>query len=618
MAIITGDNKDNLFDGTLEAESFNGLGGFDTVSYATSGETVVVFLDGVGALGTAQGDTYTSIENLIGSTFGDVLVGDANGNNIFGGGGFDEIAGGAGNDRLRGEGKLFGGADDDNLLSGDGNNSLFGGAGDDFLIGSAGVDLMDGGIGFDTLSFEGSEAGVSLSLINGGQLGNAAGDRFASIERVLGTRFGDTISGDDLGNEIDGREGNDLLKGFGGADRLDGSFGNDTLLGGDGDDVMFGGVGADSLNGGTGNDSIEYVDAFNAVTVDLAQGKGFGSDAQGDTYQSIEIVFGSEFGDTLIGDVFANTLFGEFGNDTLFGGTGNDALAGGDGSDRMFGGFGDDIYSVVNSGDVVDESFAFGIDTVRSGITFSLANTTQVKGSVENLTLTGTLDTQAFGNALDNVLIGNSGDNRLSGSLGADTMRGMAGDDEYFVESAGDLVDESAPGSGGVDVVNASISFSLSGTKALGTIENLDLTGSANINAAGNALANGLEGNAGRNDLMGLGGNDVLTGFGGADTFVFNAALNAVTNVDTITDFRVADDTMRLENAFMTVLSTGQLGAAAFHIGAVAADASDRIIYNSGTGALSYDADGSGSGAAVKFAQLDTGLALTSADFFVV
>ncbi len=242
-----------------------------------------------------------------------------------------------------------------------------------------------------------------------------------------------------------------------------------------------------------------------------------------------------------------------------------------------------------------------------SDISFNLSNTTQVKGNVENLTLTGTQDIDATGNALNNVLTGNSGDNQLSGNVGADTARGMAGDDTYFVDNAGDVVDEAITGSGGVDEVRSTVSFSLAGANAKGAVENLQLVGTGSINAAGNGLNNVIEGNSKINDLMGLGGNDNLTGGLGADTFVFNAALNAVTNVDTITDFKVVDDTMRLENAFMTALATGQLSASAFHIGASAADASDRIVYNSGTGALSYDADGSGAGAAVKFAQLVSG-----------
>ena len=140
----------------------------------------------------------------------------------------------------------------------------------------------------------------------------------------------------------------------------------------------------------------------------------------------------------------------------------------------------------------------------------------------------------------------------------------------------------------------------------------------AALNAAGNGLANALVGNDGKNDLMGLAGNDVLTGDGGKDTFVFNATLNAATNVDVITDFSVADDTIRLENAFMTGLATGTLSAAAFRVGTTAIDASDRIVYNDDTGALFFDQDGSGAAANVQFATLDDGLAMSNLDFLVV
>ena len=94
--------------------------------------------------------------------------------------------------------------------------------------------------------------------------------------------------------------------------------------------------------------------------------------------------------------------------------------------------------------------------------------------------------------------------------------------------------------------------------------------------------------------------------------------LNAATNVDTITDFVVADDTVRLENSIFSGLAVGVLNADAFHIGGAAADAEDRIIYNATTGALIFDVNGSAAGGATQFAKLATGLALTNADFVVV
>ncbi len=317
---------------------------------------------------------------------------------------------------------------------------------------------------------------------------------------------------------------------------------------------MIGGVGADILNGGTGNDSVDYFEARTAVQVNLALNTGNGNDT----------------------------------------------------------------YSVSDSTDSVDELGSSGIDSVRLGISFNLSNSTKVKGGVENLPLTGTLDINAADNAPNNLLTGNSGDNRLADNAGADTRRGGTGDDIYSVDQAGDVVAEATACSGGIDQIRSAGPFRLSNAKVLGFIENLDLLEGGNFNGAGNGLNNSIDGHLQNNDLMGLGGNDVLTGFRGADVFVFNAALNAVTNVDTITDFNVVDDTMRLGNAFMTALTTGQLSASAFHIGAAAADASDRIIYDFVTGSLSYDADGAGGGAAVRFARLDTELLLSDADFFVI
>jgi Ca2+-binding RTX toxin-like protein len=118
--------------------------------------------------------------------------------------------------------------------------------------------------------------------------------------------------------------------------------------------------------------------------------------------------------------------------------------------------------------------------------------------------------------------------------------------------------------------------------------------------------------------------NDTLTGGAGKDIFVFDRVPNASTNKDTITDFNVADDTIRLENAVMTGLglTTGVLAAGKFHSGSVnvATEVDDRIVYNIGTGALFYDADGTGASAAVQIALIGTAThpALTPADFVVI
>lgn len=132
----------------------------------------------------------------------------------------------------------------------------------------------------------------------------------------------------------------------------------------------------------------------------------------------------------------------------------------------------------------------------------------------------------------------------------------------------------------------------------------------------GRAGADQLNGGAGNDRLWGGSGADVLSGGTGADIFVFDTSF--VGAVDRITDFSPADDTVRLENAIFTGLVTGGLSTAAFYAGTKAHDATDRVIYDGGTGALYYDADGTGTMAAQQFAQLTPGLAVTHADFYII
>lgn len=419
-----------------------------------------------------------------------------------------------------------------------------------------------------------------------------------------------TIWGDNLANLLFGANGADDIFAFGG---------NDTLVGG---------PGADHLHGAGGTDTASYVTSISGVQVDLS-GVNTGGAAQGDILFSIENVTGSTFNDRIKGNGQDNVLNGlggddilegRDGDDTLLGGNGIDRLDGGAGDDSMTGGAGDDTYVIDRAGDRVDEQGGSGIDTVLTSRFIDLSSA-QFGGDVENVTLTGTADLDATGNGLANTLRGNAGDNEFDGGLGSDTMIGGAGNDTYVVNGGGDVVDEGVPGSGGSDLVISTVTFNLRGAQVAGTqdaVENLVLSGNAAINGFGNALDNTIAGNSGANVLTGFAGNDVLFGGGGADSFVFRSALNANTNVDSIIDFDVTQDTMQLENLYMSALGNGALDSDAFHIGSAAVDAEDRIIYNAGNGSLSYDADGTGGEAAIRFASLDPGLALANVDFLVI
>jgi len=163
---------------------------------------------------------------------------------------------------------------------------------------------------------------------------------------------------------------------------------------------------------------------------------------------------------------------------------------------------------------------------------------------------------------------------------------------------------------------------------------NLMAKGGANIRLAGNASGNAITGNTGKNvidggagddRLDGKLGNDTLKGGAGQDAFVFTTKPNKKTNVDKIADFNVNDDSFQLDNAVFKKLGKKgspddpvQLSKAFFTIGSKAKDKNDYLVYDSKKGVLYYDADGSGSGAAVQFATLSKKLKLSHKDFFVI
>ena len=234
------------------------------------------------------------------------------------------------------------------------------------------------------------------------------------------------------------------------------------------------------------------------------------------------------------------------------------------------------------------------------------------------------------GDGDDTILTGNQ-DDLIDGGLNVDTMAGGNGDDTYTVDNTADAVIEMA--GGGNDQVKSSASFVLAAN-----VETLILAGGLAINGTGNASANIIIGNnfantlngglgndtvngaIGNDKLFGGAGNDRLTGGLNADVFVFNTALNAAANRDLVTDFSHVDDTLQLENAIFTKLGAGvhALNPAFFHVGAAAADANDYIVYNQGTGVLSYDANGNAAGGAIAFAFLANHAALAANDFLVI
>jgi Ca2+-binding RTX toxin-like protein len=347
---------------------------------------------------------------------------------------------------------------------------------------------------------------------------------------------------------------------------------------------------------------------------------------------------GNALPNTLTGNGGSNLLAGGSGNDTLSGGNGNDALDGGSGDDSLTGGTGNDSYVVGSNGDRINEATtsATEIDNVSASLNWTLG------ANLEALTLTGGGALSGTGNAAANRITGNTGNNlltgaggndslgggsgndtlagdagndRLDGGAGNDSLVGGTGNDSYGVDHSADRISETTTNAGEIDSVTSSVTW------ALGSyLERLTLIGSNPVNGTGNALANTITGNAGNNKITAGAGNDTVSGGSGLDTFRFSSALNAGTNVDTVNSFVAADDALELENRVFTKLTaTGVLSSSFFRADAagIARDSNDHLLYETDTGLLRYDADGSGAGVAVLIARFTGAPTLTAADVFV-
>ncbi|MDD2722589.1 MAG: calcium-binding protein [Methylovulum sp.] len=493
-----------------------------------------------------------------------------------------------------------------NGLSGD--DWIFTDSGYDTLDGGLGNDFMDGGVGDDSYWVD-SVGDVVHERLNEGNDTVFSSVNYTWVANVenLALLAGALIAGGNaLDNNLTGNESANIIYGLAGNDTLNGQGGNDSLRGDSGNDV---------IDGGNGVDTAQYWTATSGVAVSLEVTAAQNTLGAGlDTLGNIENISGSGFNDTLTGNAFANSLSGGNGNDTLRGDDGNDGLLGGDGNDVLDGGNGIDTahYWTAGAGVTVNLGLTAAQNTVGAGLD-TLGNIENIVGSGFNDTLTG--------NALGNALFGQTGDDKLSGGDGNDSLLGGLGNDvldggngsdwaQYWAATAGVAVN--------LGLAVAQNTFG-AGIDTLSNFENVNGSGFNDI-LIGNALGNVLIGGKGNDTLLGGLGNDVLTGGLGQDAFGFNTALG-INNKDTIADFNVADDTIKLENGIFTALtSTGVLAETAFKIigNGNSVDGDDHILYNTVSGGLFYDADGNGASVAVLISLIGKGLAITQADFWVV
>jgi len=283
---IRGDGGPNRLDGAggvdrlvggLGADALTGGPGFDVAHYG-DGRTagVTASLDGVA--NDPDGDSYSEIEGLVGTPFGDTLLGGAVADSLNGSSGDDTLRGGGGPDTLEG---------------GFGADLLDGGPGSD-------PDVMYGDTSFagfnsqsDTVDYSARTTAVIANL-TAGVSGTVTidGDVLHGIPNVTGGSGNDRLVGTFAKN---------TLRGGPGIDRLDGKAGDDTLLGDAGNDVIGPLVagspttcnatagsfpvctirefvaspppdGDDIVNGGEGNDLLSSVDGFADAAVNCGKG----------------------------------------------------------------------------------------------------------------------------------------------------------------------------------------------------------------------------------------------------------------------------------------------------------------------------------------------------------
>ena len=486
---------------------------------------------------------------------------------------------------------------------------------------------------------------------------------------LLGTGQDDTINGFGGADTIDGLGGNDEIHGGTGLDILTGGAGDDRIFGEEGDDEMYGDDGNDVLDGGTdaatllslyfggaGNDLMiasnggvgEYFNGGSGVDTVSFERRDAGVRVQL-SFRSLPLIDTVQFTENVIGSRFADTITGDSSINVLRGIGGDDVLDGGAGGDVTDGGTGNDVHIVDNVGDVVIERAGEGNDRVLANLSYRLA----ADAEVELLSAANQAGTDGFdlaGNDFAQSIIGDEGENLLEGmggfdvlyglggndvidgGTGEDVLRGGAGDDTYYVDAYGDIAIENA-GEGTDRVLSTSVYWLrpgnhvelLAAANQMGT-ENIHLRGNEfNNQLIGNQATNSLEGEGGDDQIWGLGGNDVfdgglgndvLVGGEGRDRYIFSSELGA-NNIDTLQDFERGDH-ISLSHLIFDTLGLGPIGSAAFVIGAAAREADDRIIYDQDTGRIFYDADGSGAGAAIQFAQVSAGTVLTAGDFSVI
>ncbi|PSF36662.1 hypothetical protein C7H19_13375 [Aphanothece hegewaldii CCALA 016] len=469
------------------------------------------------------------------------------------------------------------GAGNEQIISGAGDDYISSGAGDDYISSGTGNDTVIGGAGNDHLykDFSDQTTGINFSYTDP-NVGNIQGIESLHLS---------TGSGDDT---IVSTAAVSLFSVY--SNYISSNGGNDSITTGAGDDIIYAGTGDDTVIGGEGNDYLgkSFSDLTTAVNFSY-------TDPNSGKIQGIERLYLSTGSgdDTIVStaavgfsDYSANEIYSNGGNDSITTSAGNDYINSGAGNDGIDAGTGDDTVIGGEGNDYLTKDFS----NLTRAVNFSYTdpNSGKIQG-IERLYLS----TGAGDDTIVSAAVGfsNYSANEIYSNEGNDSITTSAGDD-FISSGAGN--DSITTGAGDDDIYS-------------GAGNDLIKTGAGN---------DGIIAGEGNDTLIGGLGNDKLTGNSGQDQFVFNTPTEGI---DRIYDFSLIDDKIAVSRSGFSndLIAGAAITVAQFTIDSVATTASQRFIYNSASGALFFDADGVGSTAAIQFATLDSGLALTNADIFV-
>jgi Ca2+-binding RTX toxin-like protein len=406
----------------------------------------------------------------------------------------------------------------------------------------------------------------------------SGGDTSASAVRAQvfdptvydGTSSAEIVTGGTFDDNYFGYGGDDSISGRGGDDYLSGGDGSDTLNGDDGNDRLSGGNSVDFLSGGTGDDQLR-------------------------------------------GEAGSDFIYGDDGNDHLNGGAGGDTLNGGAGwdaarYDNALSGVDARLYnSALNTGEAAGDSYS-GIEQLVGGYFSDVL----------------------YGDGNNNIIAGLGGDDVMDGVGGAvDYFYGGDGTDQVFCRCGADVID----GGSGFDY--ARYDYADTGLRAYlydssqnsgdaagdtyASVEALVGTGFGD-DVRGNAAGNALFGLAGNDFIVGLGGIDIMNGGAGVDTFFYATAGDGGGNGDIIQDLVSGQDRIMVDGSQFGLGSPGGVALDGFRFvyGANATLATIQFGYDTATGEVWYDFNGTAGGGRVTLAYLMGGPTLVNTDILVL